>query len=81
MLTTTSRQTREIIGERPRASSPREVAVLGERGRQDLGGPANFATNKDDHHHRMFANLAAAAWVGALMTSAYYVFNHLLMIS
>jgi len=81
MLTTTSRQTREIIGERWSASSRRESVMLGEPDRQDLSGPANFATNKDDYHHRMFANLAAAAWVGALMTSAYYVFNHLLMMS
>jgi hypothetical protein len=85
MLTTTSRQTHEIIGARRwRTNSGRKLAVLAERDRQDLRGPASFTTNKDngdDHHHRMFANLAAAAWVGALMTSAYYVFNHLLMIS
>ena len=85
MLTTTSRQTREIIGERrQRARSRHELAMLGEVERNDPGNPRTFATNKDDgddHHHRMLANLAAAAWVGALMTSAYYVFNQLLAIS
>jgi hypothetical protein len=83
MLTTTFRQTREIIGERP-ARSQGELATLGELDRHDLSSPGNFAKNKgdgDDHHHRMFANLVAAAWVGTLMTSAYYVFNHLLVVS
>jgi hypothetical protein len=84
MLTTTFRQTREIIGERRAARSPRELATRGERERHDLSPPGNFAKNKeggDDHHHRMFANLVAAARVGTLMTSAYYVFNHLLAVS
>ena len=56
MLTTTFRQTREIIGERP-ARSQRELATLGELVRHDLSCPGNFAKNKgdgDDHHRRMF---------------------------
>jgi hypothetical protein len=83
MQTTSFLQTREIIAER-RARSQRELATLGELDRHDLSSPGNFAKNKndgDDHHHRMFANLVAAAWVGTLMTSAYYVFNHLLAVS
>ena len=78
MLTTTSRQTREIIGAR------RANAALGELDRHDLNSSRNFARNTgnaDNHHHRMFANLVAAAWVGTLMTSAYYVFNQLLAVS
>jgi hypothetical protein len=84
MLTTTFRQTREIIAERRPARSPSELAKLDELDRHDPSPHGNFAKNKDggdDHHHRMFANLVAAAWVGTLMTSAYYVFNHLLAVS
>jgi hypothetical protein len=33
------------------------------------------------HQHRMFQNLVAAAWVGTLITSAYYVFSTLLAVS
>jgi len=33
------------------------------------------------YNHRMSQNLAAAAWVGILMTSAYYVFSTLLAVS
>jgi hypothetical protein len=32
-------------------------------------------------HHRMLVNLAAAAWVGALMISAYHVFSVLVTAS
>jgi hypothetical protein len=74
MLTSTFRQTREMIGER-RQEAPRRVSTtLGKADRLE-----NRATNMDDGdaHHRMFANLIAAAWVGTLITSAYYVFNHL----
>jgi uncharacterized protein YjiS (DUF1127 family) len=40
MLTTTFRQTREIIGEwRRRARSRRELAMLGELDRRDMGYP------------------------------------------
>jgi hypothetical protein len=40
MLTTTFRQTREVIGEcRRRARSRRELAMLGEVDRRDLGYP------------------------------------------
>jgi hypothetical protein len=28
-----------------------------------------------DFHHRMLVNLAAAAWVGTLMISGYYLFS------
>jgi hypothetical protein len=35
----------------------------------------------EGHQHRMFQNLVAAAWVGTLMTSAYYVFSTLLAVS
>jgi hypothetical protein len=80
MLTSTFRQTREMIGERRQEGPWRALATLGEADRLER----NRATNMDDgggHHHRMFANLVAAAWVGTLMTSAYYVFNHLLAAS
>jgi carbonic anhydrase len=77
MLTSTFRQTREMIGERRQQAPRRALTTLGEVDRRET----NRATNMDGgdgHHHRMFANLVAAAWVGTLMTSAYYVFNHLL---
>jgi hypothetical protein len=32
-------------------------------------------------HHRMLVNLAAAAWVGALMISGYYIFSVLVPVS
>jgi hypothetical protein len=32
-------------------------------------------------HHRMLVNLAAAAWVGTLLISAYYVFSALTTVS
>jgi hypothetical protein len=83
MLTTTSLQTREITGEwRRRARLRREL--LCEVDRHDRGYPRNLTTRKDDegeHHRRMFANLVAAAWVGTLMTSAYYVFSMLAAVS
>ena len=85
MLTTTFRRTHETIGVGwRRVGSSRELATLGETDRRGLGYPKNFATNKDDeneHHHRMFANLVAAAWVGTLMVSAYYVFSQLAAVS
>jgi hypothetical protein len=82
MLTTTSRQTRETIGEwRRRPRSRRELAMLDEVDRHEPGQPGNLPRHQDDegdHHRQMFANLAATAWVGTLMTSAYYVFSTLL---
>jgi hypothetical protein len=35
----------------------------------------------DDFNHRMFVNLAAAVWVGALMWSGYYLFSVLATVS
>ena len=36
---------------------------------------------RNDLHHRMLLNLAAAAWVATLMISAYYVFSVLATVS
>lgn len=40
--------------------------------------PGDFAISEKNYHNWMFANLAAAAWLGTLFTAAYYVFSTLL---
>jgi hypothetical protein len=79
MLMTGFRQTRD--GElRHRVRSCRELATSGEIGPRDLGWPRNCTTNESgngDHRRRMFANSVAAGLAGTPMTSAYFVFNHL----
>jgi hypothetical protein len=37
--------------------------------------------SRQNFHRRMFVNLAAAAWVGALMASGYYLFSVLVTVS
>jgi hypothetical protein len=82
VLTRTFRQTRELTGDwRRRPRSRCDLAMIGEVDRRTLGHTGNFAAHEDDHHRSMFANLAAAAWVWTLMTSAYYVFSTLLTVS
>jgi len=46
-----------------------------------LSDSRDAAMGEDDYRHRMFENLATAAWVGVLMISAYYLFGELLRIS
>jgi len=86
----------DVIPFRPRRFAGRPQAdvttrpAAGQRAKIIHWYPGNFATNEDDggaeddeddYHRRMFENLAATAWVGTLMTSAYYVFSTLLAVS
>jgi hypothetical protein len=63
----------DIIPFQPRRSGFRQAP--GQRARID------FAARENEDHRRTFNELAAAAWVGTLMTAAYYVFNKLFAVS
>jgi hypothetical protein len=64
------------------ASRPQPVAMMLSATRRSTETvprhPGDFATSEKNYHNWMFANLAAAAWIGTLFMAAYYVFSTLL---
>jgi len=51
---------------------------MGKYTRTDAGHPRESATGEDDDRQRMLENLVVFAWIGTLMTVAFYVFSKLL---
>jgi len=60
MLTSTFRQTREMIGKQRQEAPRRELTTLGEANPRE-GNRATNMNDREGRHHRMFANLVAAA--------------------
>ena len=63
----------------PARSAARPTSpVMGKYTRTDAGHPRESATGEDDDRQRMLENLVVFAWIGTLMTVAFYVFSKLL---
>ena len=52
--------------------------VTGKHTRTDVSRPVQSVASEDDDRQRMFENLLVAAWVGTLLTAAFYVYGKLL---
>ena len=61
-----------VIPFRPRRPSPLVQSVLPRRKRADQTA---IITGEEEYRQRTFETLMAAAWVGTLMSAAYYTVN------
>jgi hypothetical protein len=67
-------QRRRLAARTHSAASP----VIGKNIRTDVSRPQQSVASEDDDRQRMFENLVVVAWVGTLLTAAFYVYGKLL---
>lgn len=67
-------QPRRLAARTHSAASP----VMVKYTRTDVSRPVQSVASEDDHRQRMFENLVVVAWVGTLLTAAFYVYGKLL---